>query len=421
MMTGKAVQRSFRGHLLVSKCLTQQIAANVIESEPDFDNLLPELERLYTLLEAGEIDLETLLKTDCVERSVKALASKKSELSNSSKTSKLWLNYQYMLGVAQELTKADRTGSWQMHLHAISECLPIFAAAGHANYLKSAYLYLQKSMALETEHPAVYLKFMNGFHVIRRTNQYWAGLGSDLVIEQTLMRSLKSTGGLTRGSGMTEHQRAVWTMSAPISSTYNLAMQDFNNTMYTTSEQHKETTDARIERDRTDLEKLATKLEEHSPFSGETTLRNIITGINADKDVNVQDLFIVGRDTVKQMEGQSVFSYLFKRKSKVKTLASARAIKVSDDRTNDPALLFQRFLVVSQIEDLCPEEVLKYELSPYPPSLFKAKYILQKSDKAQLLDAIRNHVTSSDAAVLQSIPKTDHYVLDGGSLLHRLK
>ena len=53
---------------------------------------------------------------------------------------------------------------------------------------------------------------MNGFHVIRRTNQYWAGLGSDLVIEQTLMRSLKSTDGLTRGSGMTEHQRARWTM-----------------------------------------------------------------------------------------------------------------------------------------------------------------------------------------------------------------
>ena len=29
-----------------------------------------------------------------------------------------------------------------MHLGAISKCLPIFAAAGHFNYLKSAYLYL---------------------------------------------------------------------------------------------------------------------------------------------------------------------------------------------------------------------------------------------------------------------------------------
>ena len=47
-------------------------------------------------------------------------------------------------------------------------------------------------------------KFLDGFHVIRRSNQCWEGLSSDLVIEQTLMRSLKSTGGPTRGSGMTE-------------------------------------------------------------------------------------------------------------------------------------------------------------------------------------------------------------------------
>ncbi len=104
-------------------------------------------------------------------------------------------------------------------------------------------------------------------------------VGSDLVIEQTLMRSLKSTGGLTRGSGMTEHQRDVWTMSAPISSAYNYAMQEFSNTVYTTSEQHKEATLSQMERDREDSTTLATKLEQHSPFSKETTLQNIVTGI----------------------------------------------------------------------------------------------------------------------------------------------
>ena len=34
---------------------------------------------------------------------------------------------------------------------------------------------------LEKQNPKVFHEFMNGFHVIRRTNQYWAGLGSDLV------------------------------------------------------------------------------------------------------------------------------------------------------------------------------------------------------------------------------------------------
>ena len=63
---------------------------------------------------------------------------------------------------------------------------------------------------------------------------------------------------------------------------------------------------------------------------------------------------------------------------------------------------------------------MKYELSPYPPSLFEGKNVLRKPDKAPLLHAVRNHVNSSNDAI-QVIPKTDHYVLDGGLLIHRLK
>ena len=47
-----------------------------------------------------------------------------------------------MLAVARTLVKAFRTGSSDMHLGAISKCLPIFAAAGHFYYLESLYLYL---------------------------------------------------------------------------------------------------------------------------------------------------------------------------------------------------------------------------------------------------------------------------------------
>ena len=100
-----------------------------------------------------------------------------------------------------------------MHLDAILEALPTFAAGGNSNNLKSSYRYRQKMKHLEKQKPKVFHEFMNGFHVIRHTNQYWAGLGSDLVIK-TLMRSLKSTGGLTHGSGMTEHQKDCRTMCA---------------------------------------------------------------------------------------------------------------------------------------------------------------------------------------------------------------
>ena len=65
--------------------------------------------------------------------------------------------------------------------------------------LKSEYRYPQSIKDLETRNPDLLKKFQDGFHVIQRTDQFWAGLvgGLDLVIEQMLMRSLKSTGGLT--------------------------------------------------------------------------------------------------------------------------------------------------------------------------------------------------------------------------------
>ena len=67
---------------------------------------------------------------------------------------------------------------------------------------KSEFYYLQEMSELENRHPDVYLKFVNGRHVVRRSKKFRAGLSSDFVIEQTLMRSLKTSGGLTHGSGM---------------------------------------------------------------------------------------------------------------------------------------------------------------------------------------------------------------------------
>ena len=50
---------------------------------------------------------------------------------------------------------------------------------------------------LQEDHPEVYQHFQNGLHVIRKSDRYWAGLSSDLVIEQVLMRSMKTSGGLS--------------------------------------------------------------------------------------------------------------------------------------------------------------------------------------------------------------------------------
>ena len=214
MMTGKSVQRSFRGHLLIEKCLNNLLVSDLSNSDQDFATQVDQVEIMYNSIVEGDIKLESILKSDTLINIQEKFKLRKSELEKRSKTSQLWLNYLKMLQISRQLITADRTGSWKLHLDAVTACLPIFASAGHYNYLKAAYLYIQQMSELQIKHPDVLKKFEEGFHVVRRSDTSWAGLGSDLVIEQTLMRSLKSTGGLTHGSGMSEEQISLWTMSA---------------------------------------------------------------------------------------------------------------------------------------------------------------------------------------------------------------
>ena len=128
------------------------------------------------------------------------------------RTGKLWLQYMDMVEILCRFIKAERTGNFSLHLSVVQEMLPYFAASGHNSYTKSAYMYLQTMQSFKDDHPVVHDLFQAGYHVVDR---YWGGLSTDLVIEQVLMRSVKSQGGLTRGRGMNAIQRLLWLLSMP--------------------------------------------------------------------------------------------------------------------------------------------------------------------------------------------------------------
>ena len=161
-------------------------------------------------------------------------------------------------------------------------------------------------------------------------------------------------------------------------------MQDFTNLANATSAQRKDSTESRIKRDASDLEKIRTKLEACSPFTSDPTLRNIVNGIHgivAGQGENVPYFESVGNRIIDDIIGKSALTYKFKRIERARTLGNISAGKIAPDRTIDPALL----------------------------------------NKPQLAQAIRDHVANlSSKDVMNSIPKTDCYVLDGGSLIHRL-
>ena len=77
---------------------------------------------------------------------------------------------------------------------------------------------------------------------------------------------------------------------------------------------------------------------------------------------------------------------------------------------------------MSQTGDLQVDEMMHYELSLYPMSLFEANNILCQLDKPQLAEAIKNYASpKSHTAVTQTVPGTEHYVVDGELRFYRLK
>ena len=143
--------------------------------------------------------------------------------------------------------------------------LNFFAASGHINYAKCTTLYFQQMLELEDTHPWLYHKFIDGFHAVRRSDSYWAELWSDLVIEQTLKRSIKSRVGLTRGRGINESVRHLWVLSLNAVASINHATTDLCGLAVNSSQQHVDLGQTRRCKNQSDCQKFV-QWQERNPF-----------------------------------------------------------------------------------------------------------------------------------------------------------
>lgn len=85
MMSGKSVQRAFRGHLLVDKCLHQMIVVSAVEADPDFATKVDDIEEMYLSLLKGDTSLEIMTQSTVITQVTDALEKRKSELENNPK------------------------------------------------------------------------------------------------------------------------------------------------------------------------------------------------------------------------------------------------------------------------------------------------------------------------------------------------
>ena len=86
-------------------------------------------------------------------------------------------------------------------------------------------------------------------------------------------------------------------------------MQELTTVRYSTSEQHKDLSDARKKRDSRDSQKLLWFLEWRSPFDTDEMLQNIVSGISAGPKVDVH----CGEAILNKMTGKGVLENFRKK------------------------------------------------------------------------------------------------------------
>ena len=92
-----------------------------------------------------------------------------------------------------------------------------------------------------------------------------------MTIMQLLMRTMKTSGGLTRGRDFNEKSLAMWIGSMPSCIEESQAIEQYCDVRTVTSEQHVEMRDFRQSSDADDVKKLVSWLNFHSPYSQQTT------------------------------------------------------------------------------------------------------------------------------------------------------
>jgi len=186
ILSGKAVARAVRGHLLVDSALNAMVAAKTfntslpaypesderqaeddppsassstvsevievssqsgsdemdVDSSEDsvsatMDEDLATAVQLYDKLVSGKLSVQDVCSVRCLDKIQEKLEAQKTQMA-AKRTSKLWLQYMEMVDILHLFIKAERTGDWMLHLKSLQEMLPFFAASGHNLYAKSA-------------------------------------------------------------------------------------------------------------------------------------------------------------------------------------------------------------------------------------------------------------------------------------------
>ena len=136
----------------------------------------------------------------------------------------------------------------------------------------------------------------------------------------------------------------------PACAEINTVMQDFTEISFSTSDQHKDMSSARLKRDEKDSKTILSYLQDRSPFSSDVSLRNICTGVVAQASAYTERAESIGKSILSCMENECAIEYTFKKKNQAVPIEANSTVKIDGEVVQvDPQLLFQRLVTAAGV------------------------------------------------------------------------
>lgn len=161
------------------------------------------------------------------------------------------------------------------------------------------------------------------------------------------MRAMSVQGGPFK-RGATDSVVFKWIRGVLYTKDIIESLENFCNIQFSKSNQHVDSTDSRIQRDKKDVLALKTFLVDHYPFEDIDLLQNIVSGLIGTEDINCFDALVVGIEAMNSIEGLNYDTIKLSKKHKVISLHGVNSkLKIGDKIIPfDPLLLFQRICVM---------------------------------------------------------------------------
>ena len=351
-----------------------------------------------------------------------------------SKTFAYWTSFLDASELLFQLIRADRSGDFNLHLDSVAQTILYFFAAGKQNYSRYTPVYVAEMKQLFDKDPETYQHLQEGGFVVRHsTNQRFRCVPTDQALEQTVNKDCKSAGGIIR---FTKRKGVLlrWIISRHTTFKYSGSLKELVLPL-SSNLIHEELSQARQRKDEMDVLKIKTTIDDifKNPFDVDVVphnLINIATGQVTSEIVQKNMTESVERATkqrdsfiTQRMVDQPKRQNFWDRETKlgIKTFRNMQkpTIRIANQTISvDSEVLFRILFLVSKDRDSDLSTVLKFELSPVPPSLFHDDGTMRKKSKAELSKEIEANTDR-----IQTFP-TYHgksaYIIDGICLIQSM-